>query len=53
MGAKMKDWNREEQTTKKKDKKLTNITDLELENTNPDFGDESDDTDFEDSDSNW
>lgn len=52
MGAKMKDWNREEQTTKKKDKKLTNITDLELENTNPDFGDESDDTDFEDSDSN-
>ena len=51
MGAKMKDWNREEQETKRKDKKLTNITDHELETSNADFFDESDDDDNEESDS--
>lgn len=51
MGAKMKDWNKEEQQTKRKDKNLTNITDLELEKSNAEFFDESDDGDVEDSDS--
>ena len=52
MGAKMKDWNREEQQTKSKDKKLTNITDQELEMNNVDFYEDSDDGDNEDSESN-
>ena len=52
MGAKMKDWNREEQQTKSKDKKLTNITDHELEMNNADFYEDSDDGDNEDSESN-
>lgn len=53
MGAKMKDWNREEQQSKKKDKKVTNMTDNELETSHVDFFDESDDEgDNEDSDSN-
>lgn len=52
MGAKMKDWNREEQPTKSKDKKLTNITDHELEMNNADFSEDSDDGDNEDSESN-
>ena len=52
MGAKMKDWNREEGQAKRKDKKLTNITDHELENNNGDFYDESDDGDTDDLDSN-
>ena len=52
MGAKMKDWNREEQQTKSKDKKLTNITDHELEMNNADFYKDSDDGDNEDSESN-
>lgn len=52
MGAKMKDWNREEQQTKRKDKKLTNITDHELEIKNADFSDESDDGDNGASESN-
>lgn len=52
MGAKMKDWNREEQQTKSKDKKLTNITDHELEMNNADFSEDSDDGDNEDSESN-
>ena len=52
MGAKMKDWNREEQQTKRKDKKLTNITDHELEMNNADYYDESDDGDIGGSDSN-
>ena len=52
MGAKMKDWNREEQQPKKKDKKVSNITDHELEISNADFSDESDEGDNEDSDSN-
>lgn len=52
MGAKMKDWNREEQPTKSKDKKLTNITDHELEMNNADFYEDSDDGDNEDSESN-
>ena len=52
MGAKMKDWNREEGQTNRKDKKLTNITDHELENKNADIYDESDDGDIGDSDSN-
>lgn len=51
MGAKMKDWNREEQKTKRKDKKLTDITDHELETSNADFFDESDDGNNEQSDS--
>ena len=52
MGAKMKDWNREEEgQAKRKDKKFTNITDHELENNNADFYDESDDEDTDDSDS--
>ena len=52
MGAKMKDWNREEQQTKRKDKKLTNITDHELEMNNADYYDESDDGGIQGSDSN-
>ncbi|XP_078354981.1 RRP15-like protein [Oculina patagonica] len=52
MGAKMKDWNREEQQTKRKDKKVSNITDHELEISHADFFDESDEGDNEDSDSN-
>lgn len=51
MGAKMKDWNREEQKTKRKDKKLTDITDHELETSNADFFDESDDGNNEEADS--
>lgn len=51
MGAKMKDWNKEEQQTKRNDKNLTNITDLELEKSNAGFFDEPDDGDVEDSDS--
>ena len=51
MGAKMKDWNREEQQTKSKDKKLTNITDHELEINKADFYEDSDDGDNEDSES--
>ena len=50
MGAKMKDWNREEQKTKRKDKKLTDITDHELETSNADFFEESDDGNNEQSD---
>lgn len=52
MGAKMKDWNREEQQTKRKDKKVTNITDYELETSHADFFDESDEGDNEETDSN-
>lgn len=52
MGAKMKDWNREEQQTKSKDKKLTNITDHELEMNNADVYEDSDEGDNEDSESN-
>lgn len=52
MGAKMKDWNREEQHTKRKDKKETNITDYELETSHAGFFDESDEGDNEDSESN-
>lgn len=52
MGAKMKDWNREEGQAKRKDKKISNIMDHELENNNADFYDESDDGDIDDSDSN-
>ena len=52
MGAKMKDWNREEQQTKRKDKKVTNITDYELETSHADIFDESDEGDNEESDSN-
>ena len=51
MGAKMKDWNREEQQTKRKDKKVTNITDYELETSHADFFDESDEGDNEESES--
>lgn len=51
MGAKMKDWNREEQKTKRKDKKLMNIPDHELETSNADFMDESDDGNNAQSDS--
>lgn len=52
MSAKMKDWNREEQQTKKKDKKVSNITDHELESSHAGVFDESDEEDNEDSDSN-
>ena len=51
MGAKMKDWNREEQQTKRRDKKVTNITDYELEISHADFFDESDEGDNEESES--
>ena len=51
MGAKMKDWNREEQKTRRKDKKLMNIPDHELETSNADFLDESDDGNNAQSDS--
>lgn len=51
MGAKMKDWNREEQQTKKKDKKVSDITDHELESSHADVFDQSDEGDNEDSDS--
>ena len=51
MGAKMKDWNREEQQTKRKDKRVTNITDYELETSHADFFDESDEGDNEESES--